>query len=67
MELKPEEFEIRDSPWDGFAEGKTNDPITHDDIKKHLLEKCGYRAKDIVIYWDDMMKLWQWNCDISPA
>jgi hypothetical protein len=67
MELKRDEFEIRDNPCDGFAEGKTNDPVKEEDIRKHLLEKCGYKTKDISIWWDDMMKLWQWNCDISPA
>lgn len=67
MELKTEEFELRDNPWDGFAEGKTNDKITEEDIRKHLLEKCGYKTKDINIWWDGMMGLWQWNCDISPA
>lgn len=51
----------------GFAEGKTKDPITEEDIRKYLLKKCGYKTKDINIWWDDMMGLWQWNCDITPA
>jgi hypothetical protein len=65
MELKRDEFELRKNPWDAFAEGKTNDAITKEDIEKHLFDKYGYKTKNIDIWWDEMMKLWQWNCDIS--
>ena len=65
MKLKREEFTIEDSPHKMYAEGKTDDEITFEVIRECLRKEYGYKATNIDIWWDDFMKIWQWNCDIS--
>ena len=65
--IKHENVEIFDNPWDGFAEGKQDEPLEIEEIQKYLLDERGFKSRDIQIWYDDFIGLWQWNAMISPA
>lgn len=64
MELQRKNFEIFDQQHEMYAEGAETLQPDHNDIIQALLKE-GWETNHIGIGFDDMQKLWRWNCYIK--
>ena len=62
--MNREEVEIRTQTHLMDAEGAHNYKPDSEDIKT-LIEREGFRCRNLEIWFDDFQNLWRWNCDIS--
>ena len=63
--MKREDVTIESQPHKMWAEGKQKNEPTDEEIKSHLSGE-GWECVNLETWFDEMMGLWSWMCDIKP-
>ena len=57
------EYKYRDSGWEMFLEGSSDNEPSESEIIEHAKGK-GFQLKNIEIWFDNFQKFWRFNADL---